>query len=263
MTKRRLEGVKQRALVIAGERDLLIPSASEAERLSKALPRCRKVVLPGRSHAVLQEAGVDLIQILQSQGFYVTERALSNGRASTSATDGGATAFGTPAPVQLPTPQEIKADEDGFVTTIRRFCSPVYYSTAADGRVVRGFRGLPTREGAGAGRPVLFIGNHQLFAADMYTVRWWVGGWVGWLVGTCGGRKSEYCFILPTQPLHTHAPLPPLPPHPPNHLPPPPDDPRHAGSYRHAAPRPGPPDCVCRPRRNARHRRRSRQQRRQ
>lgn len=65
MSRERLSAVKQRALVIAGERDLLIPSADEAERLAKALPRARKVVLPGRSHAVLQEAGVDLVQIMQ------------------------------------------------------------------------------------------------------------------------------------------------------------------------------------------------------
>lgn len=108
----------------------------------------------------------------QSQGFYVTERVLSNGRASTSAFDGGATAFGTPAPVQLPTPLEIKADGGGFVSTIRTLCSPVYYSTLADGSVVQGFAGVPRRGPGGAGRPILFIGNHQLAAADMYTVRY-------------------------------------------------------------------------------------------
>jgi hypothetical protein len=225
LTTPRLAKVQQRALVVAGERDLLIPSAEEAERLVKALPRCRKVVLPGRSHAVLQEAGVDLVQIMQvraryvsaavlnpllclvkvppsglsicplalahslthqtplpppphhppksppqSEGFYVTERVLSNGRASVSASDSGSVAFGTPAPIPLPTLPEIKADGQGFVQTIRRLCSPVYYSTLPDGTVVQGFDGLPRREAGGGGRPVLFIGNHQLFAADMYTV---------------------------------------------------------------------------------------------
>lgn len=43
----------------------MIPSAEEADRLAKDMPRCRKVVLEGRSHAVLQEAGVDLVKILQ------------------------------------------------------------------------------------------------------------------------------------------------------------------------------------------------------
>lgn len=104
----------------------------------------------------------------QTQGFYTAERALSNGAASTSARGGGGTAFGTAAPVQLPTPAEIRADREGFVTTIRRLCSPVYYSTLADGRIVKGWAGVPRR--APGGRPILFIANHQLFAADMYTV---------------------------------------------------------------------------------------------
>ncbi|KAI8467306.1 MAG: alpha/beta-hydrolase [Monoraphidium minutum] len=164
----RLKDVKQRTLVLAGERDLLIPSAEEAERLSKKLPRCRKAVLPGRSHALLQEEGVDLVQILQTQGFYVTERVLSNGTASTSARGGGGAAFGSAAPVQLPTAVEIAADRGGFVSTIRRLCSPVYYSTMPDGSVVQGWGGVP-RHAPGA-PPLLFIANHQLFAADMYTM---------------------------------------------------------------------------------------------
>lgn len=96
---------------------------------------------------------------------------LSNGRPSASASDGGGAAFGTPAPVQLPTPREVEADQAGFVSTIRRLSSPVYYSTLPGGAVARGFGGLPRRPAGGGGRPVLFVGNHQLFASDMYTVR--------------------------------------------------------------------------------------------
>jgi hypothetical protein len=39
--KPRYKEVKQRALVLGSDRDLLIPSAEEAERLRKALPRAR------------------------------------------------------------------------------------------------------------------------------------------------------------------------------------------------------------------------------
>jgi len=41
-------------LVIAGDKDLLIPSESEARRLGRALPRCATRILPDRSHALLQ-----------------------------------------------------------------------------------------------------------------------------------------------------------------------------------------------------------------
>lgn len=39
--KPRYKDVKQRALVLGSDRDMLIPSAEEAERLRKALPRAR------------------------------------------------------------------------------------------------------------------------------------------------------------------------------------------------------------------------------
>jgi hypothetical protein len=63
--KPRYKDVKQRALVLGSDRDLLIPSAEEAERLGKELPRARSRVLQNRSHAPLMEAGVDLYNIMQ------------------------------------------------------------------------------------------------------------------------------------------------------------------------------------------------------
>ncbi len=57
--------VKPRTLLLAGQNDFVIPSAAEARRLPAAMPRCRARVLPGRSHALLQEEGVDLVRLLQ------------------------------------------------------------------------------------------------------------------------------------------------------------------------------------------------------
>ncbi|KAF6251663.1 alpha/beta-hydrolase [Scenedesmus sp. NREL 46B-D3] len=159
----RLKDIQQRVLVLAGEQDLLIPSKDEAQRLGKALPRARTKVLANRSHALLQEAGVDLFQLLEAEGFYISERRMSNGRASTNASDGGAASFGKPHPIQLPTARELQLDSEGLVTTIKRLTSPVYYSTTADGQVVRGLGGVPVHQ-----RPVLLVGNHQFFAGDMY-----------------------------------------------------------------------------------------------
>jgi pimeloyl-ACP methyl ester carboxylesterase len=61
----RLKDVQQRVLLLAAEQDLLIPSKNEAEKLGKALPRARTKVLAGRGHALLQEVGVDLTQLLE------------------------------------------------------------------------------------------------------------------------------------------------------------------------------------------------------
>lgn len=48
-----------------------------------------------------------------------------------------------------------------YTTTIRRLTSPVFFSTAADGRVQRGLSNLPDA------RPMLLVGNHQTFALDL------------------------------------------------------------------------------------------------
>lgn len=60
-----LKEVKQRVLLLASERDFLIPSESEAKRLANIVPRCRSKILRGRSHSLLQEAGVNLVDILK------------------------------------------------------------------------------------------------------------------------------------------------------------------------------------------------------
>jgi hypothetical protein len=99
---------------------------------------------------------------VQEYGFYVSERSLSNGATTSSARSSGSTDFGTWRPVQMPTQKEVELDTEGFVSVIKRLCSPVYYSTTAEGKVVWGLGGIPDT------RPLLLVGNHQLFAADMY-----------------------------------------------------------------------------------------------
>lgn len=96
---------------------------------------------------------------LQSEGFYVSDRRMSNGQPSISARDGGGASYGLPRPIQLPTARELELDSSGFVSTINRLTSPVFYSTRPDGQIVKGLSGVPVQQ-----RPVLLIGNHQFFA---------------------------------------------------------------------------------------------------
>lgn len=44
---------------------------------------------------------------------------------------------------------------------IQRLTSPIFFSTGDDGKVQEGFGGVPSTG------PILFIGNHQLFAVDL------------------------------------------------------------------------------------------------
>lgn len=180
----------------------------------------------------LQEAGVDLARILQSEGFYRCRRVLSaypppkksaattkssadatpggaqlvNGTSAVGqavgATSAGATSagsqaggptdaisatvqqqqqqeaarlsrralaprgganFGQALPLELPTPKEADfALNAGGLKLLESLVSPVFISTEASGRKVMGLGPIPVEK-----RPVLFVGNHQLFAPDM------------------------------------------------------------------------------------------------
>lgn len=61
--------------------------------------------MAGKSHGLLQEAGVDLIEILKEQGFYTDRR-----RMSTPVRKRLKESFGQPVPIELPTPRELELD---------------------------------------------------------------------------------------------------------------------------------------------------------
>ena len=162
----RLREVVPPALVVVGDADLLLPSGAEGPRLAAALPRSKLHVVVGGSHALLQE-GLDLPQLLRDAG------ALPGSAASPAA---------PPAPPATPAPAAPRARTPRLalgaaarpsaaalararepLATLRRVVSPVFYSTTPGGTVVEGLDGLPSD----AERPLLFVGNHQLFAPDL------------------------------------------------------------------------------------------------
>jgi len=56
------------------------------------------------------------------------------------------------------------AEIDQQLALIFKGASAVFFSRGADGSLIRGLQGVPTGL---SGRPVLFVGNHQLYGADM------------------------------------------------------------------------------------------------
>ena len=64
-------------------------------------------VFPFRSHALLQEAGINLVDIIKEEGFYVQERVLS-----APVNERGRNSFGEAAPIELPTAQELATYAD-------------------------------------------------------------------------------------------------------------------------------------------------------
>eukprot|EP00667_Euglena_gracilis_P002325 EG_transcript_2327 len=145
-----LQNVSARVLAFGSEQDLLLPSAQEVRRLGRRLPVAQSRVIPGRSHALLQEAGVDLMALLQEEGFYTRELRLTG-------------KWGSPMTIEKPTPKEVERTASRLgIQLVESLVSPVFMSVDAEGRVRRGFKGVDWGR-----RPILLVGNHQTLAPDL------------------------------------------------------------------------------------------------
>ncbi|NEP19925.1 MAG: alpha/beta fold hydrolase [Leptolyngbya sp. SIO4C1] len=69
-----IESIEQPVLLIAGKADSLLPSADEAQRLAKRLPRAQVLLLPHSGHACLLEAQVNLYELMQAADFLPAPR---------------------------------------------------------------------------------------------------------------------------------------------------------------------------------------------
>jgi pimeloyl-ACP methyl ester carboxylesterase len=61
--------IRATTLCIASARDLILPSVGEARRLAQCLPKASVVVLPNSGHCCLIEESMNLLTVLQTQGF--------------------------------------------------------------------------------------------------------------------------------------------------------------------------------------------------
>ena len=150
----RRTGRSTKFLVICGEDDRFLPSKDEAERLKKALD-AEAVTLRGGGHAVLVDPlRLDFGKALRSsKALYGAEiRARKLKKAQRAVDD-----------FVRPNATQIKETRDSVVDPLRRLVSPKFFSTV-EGKVVEGLSGVPSPE---KGRPVLLVGNHQLFGADL------------------------------------------------------------------------------------------------
>ena len=65
----KLSQITQPVLLIGSEKDLILPSVEEAQRLAKIFPQTIVVTLPNSGHACLVEPDVNLYQIMQDNNF--------------------------------------------------------------------------------------------------------------------------------------------------------------------------------------------------
>eukprot|EP00890_Picochlorum_soloecismus_P004874 jgi/Picsp_1/5388/NSC_02748-R1_protein len=158
--ERDIPNVSQRVFILVGDQDLLIPSEREAVRLKNILPRSHVRIERGRSHALLQEGGVNLAKIMEEEGVMVKYRRMSAAHKSRNAKSSG---FGLADPIELPTLIELDRSAQRITGIGRRLSSPVFLSTYQDGTMTLGLDALPSP----GERPILFVGNHQTLALDM------------------------------------------------------------------------------------------------
>ncbi|KAM5582088.1 phytyl ester synthase 2, chloroplastic-like [Rosa sericea] len=126
----RLHAVKAHTVILSSGRDPLLPSQEEGQRLKSLLATC------------LEDA-FDMLTVIKNVGIY--RRSKERDFVSD---------------YIPPSPSEVKGimEKNRWVNIIM---SPVMLSTLADGKIVRGFAGIPT-EG-----PVLYVGYHMLLGFEI------------------------------------------------------------------------------------------------
>ncbi|KAL1503359.1 hypothetical protein AB1Y20_011411 [Prymnesium parvum] len=148
--------------IIASAEDRVLPSVEEAKRLARRLPNANVIQLEGSGHVPLFEGQVSLSEIIRKSAL-LSRNALR---------PRDYVAEWTP-----PSEAELE-NATKSLANIRKLTSPVFLSTDATGRRVRGLGALPPlgtnpavkaaadkKQGGHAEGPVLLIGNHQLYGA--------------------------------------------------------------------------------------------------
>ena len=136
-------------LVVAGQEDNLMPSANEAKRLEKTLARCETLVVRGRGHFVLDQ-NVNLTEAIVYSNIDPLGRKSKLRK------------YNPVKDWKRPSPEKIKEVGEKTVDPLRRFHSPVFFTSDAEGKRWKGLSKLPRTE-----RPILIVGNHQFGALDL------------------------------------------------------------------------------------------------
>ena len=157
----RLRDLETPTLVLVGKNDRLLPSAGEGRRLAKVLQRAEYKEFDA-GHALLDGSALDLAREIRLARVFSPTRWAYTGRRPASASTSDSSYLDFP----VPSDEEMSAfeEEGAFYNNLIKPFSPVFFSTSPDGAVQRGLGAVPV---GGEGRPVLLIGNHQIFGADL------------------------------------------------------------------------------------------------
>lgn len=166
LMEKRYKDITTSTLILVGMNDRLLPSGNEGKRLKKVLTKAKVELLeyPSTGHALL-DGSIDILKVLTESITFaapVPTVPASTGtvpRTVSPSNDGEAS-----LDVPYPSDRDIQKFNDQF-SFLKKSLSPVFLSRGADNYIRRGIASVPTGR---AGRPVLLVGNHQLYAADLY-----------------------------------------------------------------------------------------------
>eukprot|EP00613_Pedinella_sp_CCMP2098_P035782 CAMPEP_0171813486 /NCGR_PEP_ID=MMETSP0991-20121206/79240_1 /TAXON_ID=483369 /ORGANISM="non described non described, Strain CCMP2098" /LENGTH=721 /DNA_ID=CAMNT_0012427069 /DNA_START=131 /DNA_END=2297 /DNA_ORIENTATION=+ len=138
-------------LVLAGEEDRMLPSSQEASRLLSILGKtCTATILAGVGHAALFDDRLDLLSLIGNSTLFAETHHVPE--------------INYVSDFERPNATTLERAASSL-ESLRTAVSPIFISTDANGRAVPGLRGVPLP--SEVGRPVLLVGNHQLFALDL------------------------------------------------------------------------------------------------
>jgi pimeloyl-ACP methyl ester carboxylesterase len=156
----RLKNLQVPVLVLAGEEDRMLPSTEEADRLQGLIPMCEVEILPRVGHApLLNPDVVDLADIISRSPF------MASSDTRVEVEPGAVKRAKDPVRdfvLDMESPDFLagKRQYEQFY----RLTSPVMLSIDETGQLRRGLAGIPANDPK---RPLLFVGNHQLFGLDL------------------------------------------------------------------------------------------------
>ena len=143
----RFEKIDTPTIILVGNRDRLLPSLEEGRRLKKLMKNAKVelIELEEKGHAIL-DGSYDLAELLLTSKTFLRDIDSSE--------------------VYCPPPNSIDIkNAEKQAGNLIKAVSPVFLTRRKDGVIVKGIDDIPT--GSSTGRPVLLVGNHQLYGADL------------------------------------------------------------------------------------------------
>ena len=147
LMKDRYKEIVTPTLLLIGTDDRLLPSGTEGRRLEEEISTNAIVDLQefsSRGHALL-DPSFDLINVINKSKIFAKPK--------------------PPKSLDCPYPsKQDLAQVDQQFGFLRRGTSPIFLSMDNNGRLARGIKNVPVGK---EGRPVLLVGNHQLYGGDL------------------------------------------------------------------------------------------------